>query len=157
MATNSLEASGTLLWIRVSGLWASNHRDVGRNRRLVFRLSCRDSPKELWRSISLNCAIRNKQWTTGEGRVSFFTVSLITSSYLVKYWVSVQKWTLCTIPRMGESGTCPYKIVVSTFVVNGNYGCWGIGTVPLVTTAPRPRKFLGMGFSTDPTPCFSRA
>jgi len=25
------------------------------------------------RSISLNCAIRNKRWTTGEGRVSFFT------------------------------------------------------------------------------------
>ena len=55
-----------------------------------------------------------------------------------------------------REGRAQYKVVVSTFVVNGNYGRWGIGTVPLVTTAPRPRKFFGMGFSTDPIPCFSR-
>ena len=41
-------------------------------------------------------------------------------------------------------------------IINGNYRCRGIGIVPLVTAAPRPRKFLGMGFSADPTPCFSR-
>jgi hypothetical protein len=102
MATNSLEASGTLLWIRVSGLWASNHQEVGRNRKLVFRLSCRDFPKELWRSISLNCTIRNKRWTTGGEPREFPYVSLIVSSYFVMYWVSVQKWTLCTIPKMGK-------------------------------------------------------
>lgn len=55
-----------------------------------------------------------------------------------------------------QRSTCPYKVVVNTFVMNGNYGRWGIGTVPLVNTAPRPRKFFGMGFSTDPIPCFSR-
>jgi hypothetical protein len=109
MATNSLEASGTLLWIRVSGLWASNHQEVGRNRKLVFRLSCRDSPKELWRSISLNCAIRNKRWTTGGGPREFLDVSLIVSSYFVMYWVSVQKWTLCTIPKMGREKDVPIQ------------------------------------------------
>src|ERR1700686_291366 len=86
MATNSLEASGTLLWIRVSGLWASNHQEVGRIRKLVFRLSCRDSPKELWRNISLNCPIRNKRWTTGGGGPrEFLYVSPIVSSYFVMY------------------------------------------------------------------------
>src|ERR1700687_1528544 len=105
MATNSLGASGTLLWIRVSGLWASNHQEVGRNCKLVFRLSCRDSPKELWRNISLNCAIRNR-WTTGGPR-EFLYVSLIVSSYFVMYWVSVQKWTLCTIPKVGREKDVP--------------------------------------------------
>src|ERR1700719_2818655 len=109
MATNSLEASGTLLWIRVSGLWASNHQEVGRNRKLVFRLSCRDPPKELWRSISLNCTIRNKRWTTGGGPREFPYVSLIVSSYFVMYSVSVQKWTLCTIPKMGREKDVPIQ------------------------------------------------
>jgi len=85
MATNNLEASGTLLWIHVSALWASNHQDVDRNRKLVPRLSCRDSPTQIWRSISLNCAIRNKRWTTGGGPLEFLCVSLIVSSYIVMY------------------------------------------------------------------------
>jgi hypothetical protein len=70
--------------------------------------------------------------------------------------MSVQKWTLCTIPPMGREKDVAFKVVASTLVVNGNYGRWGIGTVLLVITAPRPRKFFGMGFSTDPIPCFSR-
>ena len=152
MATNSLEGSGTLLWIRVSGLWASNHQEVGRNRKLAFRLSCSDSPKELWRSISLNCAITNKRWPTGGGprdvsnRIKLLRDVLGVCSQVDTLYYSQNR----------KREECPYKVVVSPFVVNGNYGRWGIGIVPLVTTAPRPRKFLGIGFSTDPTPCFSR-
>jgi hypothetical protein len=97
-----------VLWIRVSGLWTSNHQEVGRIRKLVFRLSCRDSPKELWRNISLNCAIRNKRWTTGGAR-EFLSVSLIVSSYFVMYWVSVQKWTLCVIPQKGREKDVPIQ------------------------------------------------
>src|ERR1700732_342928 len=107
MATNSLGASGTLLWIRVSGLWASNHPEVGRNRKLVFRLSCSDSPKELWRSISLNCAIRNKRWTTGGGPREFPYFALIVSSYIVMHWESVQKRTLGPTPKMGKEKDVP--------------------------------------------------
>jgi hypothetical protein len=33
--------------------------------------------KERWRSISLNCSIRNKRWTTGGGPREFLYVSLI--------------------------------------------------------------------------------
>jgi len=83
-------------------------------------------------------------------------VSPIASSYFVKYSVSVRKWTLCTTPKMEREKDVPIQSSRQHFVMNGNYGRWGIGTLPRVTTAPRPRKFLGMGFSTDPTPCFSR-
>ena len=65
--------------------------------------------KELWRSISLNCAIRNKRGTTGGGPREFHYVSLIVSSYFVMYWVSVQKWTLCTIPTMGREKDVPIQ------------------------------------------------
>src|ERR1700687_2953688 len=109
MATNNLEASGTLLWIRASGLCASNHQEVGRNRKLVLRLSCRDSPQKIWRSISLNCAIRDKQWTTGRRPREFLWVPLIVSSYIVMHWVSVQKWTRRTIPKMGKEKTLHLK------------------------------------------------
>src|ERR1700676_2923310 len=109
MATNSLEASGTLLWIRVSGLWASNHQEVGRIRKLVFRLSCRDSPKELWRNISLNCAIRKQTVADGGRPRECLYVSLIVSSYFVMYWVSVQKWTLCTISKVGREKDVPIQ------------------------------------------------
>lgn len=64
--------------------------------------------KELWRSISLNCAIRNKRGTTGEGPREFLFVSLIVSSYFM-YWVSVQKWTLRTIPKMGREKDVPIQ------------------------------------------------
>jgi hypothetical protein len=92
----------------------------------------------------------------GGGPREFLYVSLIVSSYFVQYWVSVPNGTLCTIPKMGREKDVPIQGVVSTVAMNGNYSRCGIGTVPRVATAPRPCKFLAMGFSTDPTPCFSR-
>src|ERR1700680_2144919 len=102
--------------------------------------------------------LRHQKQTVDDGRGGpreFLYVSLIVSSYFVMYWVSVQKWTLCTISQMGREKDVPRtKVVFSSFVVNGNYGRWGIGTVLPVITASRPRTFFGMGFSTDPIPCF---
>jgi hypothetical protein len=61
------------------------------------------SKKKSWRSISLNCAIRGKQRTTGGGpREILKYVSLIASSYIAMYLVSIQKWTYCTIPKTGR-------------------------------------------------------
>jgi hypothetical protein len=112
--------------------------------------------KNFGRSISLNPSETNGG-RRGGGPREFLYVSLIVSSYFVMYWVSVQKWTLRTIPQIGREKDVPIpKVVFSTFVVNANYGRWGIGTVLLASTAPRPGKFFGMGFSTDPIPCFSR-
>ena len=43
----------------------------------------------------------------GGGPREFLYVSLIVSSYFVMYWVSVQKWTLCTIPKVGKEKDVP--------------------------------------------------
>ena len=41
------------------------------------------------------------------GPREFLYVPLIVSSYFVMYWVSVQKWTLCTIPKVGREKDVP--------------------------------------------------
>ena len=81
-----------------------------------------------WRSLSLNCTIRNKRWTTGGGPREFLYVYLIVSSYFLKYSVSVRKRTLCAIPKMETEKDVPIQSSRQRFVMNGNYGRWGIGT-----------------------------
>ena len=102
MATNNLEASGTLHWIRVSCLWASNHQEVGRNRKLVLRLSFRALSKKELAQYLTKLRHQKQAEDDGGGPREFLDVSSIVSSYIVKYWVSVQKWTGRTIPEMGK-------------------------------------------------------